>query len=292
MNKIEFGTRTFVPALAAMLLAVVISWAGVLDRSSGKYVDEALVQAFSTYAVARGINGVVSVLQSVSVGGSLGVAFNVSPGEVLDPINDLVERFAAIMELSIGSLLIQKLLIAITSSAFFNILLTASVAAFALVALLNITSAVGPLFRTVLTLVFLRFAIVLAILANSWVDIAFLREGIDQRVEGVSSVSEDVSARVAETPTAAKPAEEEQGMFDSFKNGFSALAEKTQGMMSQLDASAAKEQLDNAVPNMVDLMAVFILKTILMPLLFLYGLKRVFALLWGWRDAELKAVTA
>jgi len=120
MNKIEFGTRKFVPALAAMLLAVVISWAGVLDRSSGKYVDEALVQAFSTYAVARGINGVVSVLQSVSVGGSLGVAFNVSPGEVLDPINDLVERFAAIMELSIGSLLIQKLLIAITSSAFFQ----------------------------------------------------------------------------------------------------------------------------------------------------------------------------
>ena len=62
--------------------------------------------------------------------------------------------------------------------------------------------------------------------------------------------------------------------------------------MSQLDASAAKEELDNAVPNMVDLMAVFILKTILLPLLFLYGLKRVFALLWGWRDAELKAVTA
>jgi hypothetical protein len=108
----------------------------------------------------------------------------------------------------------------------------------------------------------------------------------------VSSVTEDVSARVVETPSAAKPAEEEQGMFDSFKDGFSALAEKTQGMMSQLDASAAKEELDNAVPNMVDLMAVFILKTILLPLLFLYGLKRVFALLWGWRDAELKAVTA
>lgn len=63
-------------------------------------------------------------------------------------------------------------------------------------------------------------------------------------------------------------------------------------MMSQLDASAAKEELDSAVPNLVDLMAVFILKTILLPLLFLYGLKRVFSLLWGWRDVELKAVTA
>lgn len=292
MNETELGKRKYMMVLVAMLLAVAMSWVGVLDRSSGKYVDEALVQAFSTYAVARGINGVVSVLQSVSVGGSLGVAFNVSPGEILDPVNDLVERFAAIMELSIGSLLIQKILIAITSSAFFNVLLTASVAAFALTALLNITSAVGPLFRTVLTLVFLRFAIVLAILANSWVDIVFLREGIDQRLEGVSSVSEEVSARVAESPAESKPAEEEQGFFDSLKNGVSGFAERTQSMMSQLDAGAAKEELDNAIPNMVDLMAVFILKTILLPLLFLYGLKRVFSLLWGWRDVELKAVTA
>jgi len=292
MNEIELSKRKYMMALVAMLLAVAMSWVGVLDRSSGKYVDEALVQAFSTYAVARGINGVVSVLQSVSVGGSLGVAFDVSPGEILDPVNDLVERFAAIMELSIGSLLIQKVLIAITSSAFFNILLTASVAAFAVSALLNLSAAVGPLFRTVLTLVFLRFAIVLAILANSWVDIVFLREGIDQRLEGVSSVSEEVSARVAETPTESKPAEEEQGFFDSLKNGVSGFAERTQSMMSQLDAGAAKEELDNAVPNMVDLMAVFILKTILLPLLFLYGIKRVFSLLWGWRDVELKAVTA
>ncbi|MDO9622873.1 MAG: hypothetical protein Q7J46_02635 [Pseudomonas sp.] len=292
MNETELSKRKYMMVLVAMLLAVAMSWVGVLDRSSGKYVDEALVQAFSTYAVARGINGVVSVLQSVSVGGSFGVAFDVSPGEILDPVNDLVERFAAIMELSIGSLLIQKILIAITSSAFFNILLTASVAAFALTALLNITSAVGPLFRTVLTLVFLRFAIVLAILANSWVDIVFLREGIDQRLDGVSIVSEEISARVAEAPAESKPAEEEKGFFDSLKNGVGGFAERTQSMMSQLDAGAAKEELDNAVPSVVDLMAVFILKTILLPLLFLYGLKRVFSLLWGWRDVELKAVTA
>lgn len=291
MRKIEAGSRKHMMAFVGMLLAVAISWAGILDRSSSKYVDEALVQAFSTYAVARGINAVVSVLQSVSVGGSLGVAFDFSPGEILDPVNDLAERFAAIMELSIGSLLVQKALIAITSSALFNIFLTVSVAAFALVALLNMTSAVGLLFRTVLTMIFLRFAIVLAILANSWVDNIFLRESIDQNVESVSSISEEVSARAAETPAASKPAEEEQGMFDSFKNGFSALAEKTQGMMSQLDAKAAKEELDNAIPNMVNLMAVFILKTILLPLLFLYGLKRIFALLWG-RYSELKAVTA
>ena len=58
------------------------------------------------------------------------------------------------------------------------------------------------------------------------------------------------------------------------------------------DASAAKDALEASVPGMVDLMAVFILKTLLLPLLFLYGLKRAFSVLWGWRGASLKPATA
>src|SRR3990167_4805526 len=108
MDQKGLALRKFAVAFGFMLLAVAMSWLGALDRTSSKYVDDALVQAFSAYTVARGVNAVVSVLQSVSVGGSLGASFAVSPGEVLDPINDLVERYAAVMELSIASLLTQR----------------------------------------------------------------------------------------------------------------------------------------------------------------------------------------
>lgn len=292
MDKERFALRKFAVAFGFMLLAVVMSWVGALDRTSSKYVDDALVQAFSAYAVARGINGVVSVLQSVSVGGSLGASFAVSPGEVLDPINDLVERYATVMELSIGSLLTQKILIGITSSPIFNVLLSLSVAAFMLSALANARPLSGVLFRTTLSLIFLRFAIVLAVLANGWVDDVFLRDDIDQNVAGMSDISESVATRIAEPAKAQEPIKEEQGLLGSFKNGVSGFAAKAQGLMTQMDASAAKEALDQSVPGMVDLMAVFILKTLLLPLLFLYGLKRAFSQLWGWRGVVIKPAVA
>lgn len=292
MEQNGVTVRKFAMAIGFMLLAVVMSWTGVVDRNSSKYVDDALTQAFTAYAVARGVNAVVSVLQSVSVGGSIGVSFNLSPGEVLDPINDLVERYATVLELSIGSLLTQKILIGATSSLFFNILLTLSVAVFTLSVLAKSQQFTGVLFRIALSLIFLRFAIVLAVLANSWVDAAFLQDEIQQNVSEMQSASDAAAARIPESPkTQTAPADEEQGLMNSFKSGVSGFADKAQGLMAQMDVGAAKESLDQSVPGMVELMAVFILKTLLLPLLFLYGLKRAFSVLWGWRGASLKPAT-
>lgn len=291
MDREILASRKCVAAIGLMLLAVAISWTGILERLSSDYVDEALTQAFSAYAVARGINGVVSVLQSISVGGSLGASFAVSPGEALDPINDLVERYATVMEFSIGSLLTQKILIGITASKIFNVLLSLGVGAF----ILSLLSRAKPwrdlLFRTVLTLVFLRFAVVLAVLANGWVDVVFLRDGINQNVAGVGGVSESVSTQINDAAQAKQPVEEE-GLLDSLKNGFSSISGKAKDLMTQIDPAAAKQELDATIPGVVDLMAVFVLKTLLLPLLFLYGLKRVFSQLWGWRGAEAKLVGA
>lgn len=292
MDKERMTLRKYAMVFGFMLLAVAMSWTGVADRSSSKYVDDALTQAFSAYAVARGVNAVVSVLQSVSLGGSLGASFEVNPGELLDPINDLVERYATVMEFSIGSLLTQKILIGITSSQIFNVLLTLSVVAFILTVVANVTQLTGVLFRTVLSLVFLRFAIVLVVLANGWVDAAFLRDGVDQNVAQMNQISEDVAARIPEPPKAPEPTEEGQGLLDSFTTGVSGFADKAKNLMAQMDAGAAKKALDQSVPGMVDLMAVFILKTLLLPLLFLYGLKRVFSELWGWRGITLKPTAA
>lgn len=293
MANTQLALRKYVMVLCFMLFAVAMSWTGPIDRASSKYVDEALTQALSAYAVARGVNAVVSVLQSISVGGSLGASFNVSPGEALDPINDLVERYAAIMELSIGSLFTQKILIGITSSQIFNMLLTLSVAVFVLSLLAKAQQFTGVMFRTALSLIFLRFAIVLAILANSWVDSVFLHDEIQQNVTELKSLSDEAATRIPETPkTQAEPAKEEQGMLSSFTSGVSGFAEKAKGFMSQMDVGAAKESLEQSVPGMVDLMAIFILKTLLLPLVFLYGLKRAFTQLWGWRAEDIKPAPA
>ena len=108
-----------------LLLGIVgtvgLAWSGVLDGLSGQYLDRALLGSGAIYATARGINALVSVLQGTEMN-ALVLTFTV--GELLDPINDLIERFSGIMMLALGSLALQKILLEVVSDTTFNILLT------------------------------------------------------------------------------------------------------------------------------------------------------------------------
>jgi hypothetical protein len=64
------------------------------------------------FAVARTLNGVISAAQGTEVAlepGGVGVVLSV--GEILDPINDLIERFSAVMLIAASSLGLQALLL-------------------------------------------------------------------------------------------------------------------------------------------------------------------------------------
>ena len=94
---------------AAMLVAL-----GLLGSVWVSYThvgDDRLEQAFSRaligYAIARGLNGAISVAQGTEVAVQpAGIGLNFAPGEILDPINDLVERFSWIMMLAASSRLV------------------------------------------------------------------------------------------------------------------------------------------------------------------------------------------
>lgn len=154
-----------------ILLLVYISWSGVLDIQAYDYLDTSLLSALSSYGVSRALNGIISVLQSSTL--SVGIA-SVSVGELLDPINDIIERFSGLLTLSIASIILQKVLLNIVSSAFFKILL--SVSGLSLLISLNIkaTPNIKLLSRVFIFLVFLRLALSLMIMLNSFVDNSFL----------------------------------------------------------------------------------------------------------------------
>ena len=50
-----------------------------------------------------------------------GIGLTLSPGEVLDPVNDLIERFSVVMLFSASALGVQKLLLASSAWGFFNV---------------------------------------------------------------------------------------------------------------------------------------------------------------------------
>ena len=159
------------PVAAAVSVVLALAWSGVLDRPSEAYLDAALLGAGAVYATARAINGLVSVLQGTEFSIPM-LSFAV--GEFLDPVNDLVERFSAMMMVALGSLALQKVLLTLVTDRLFNALLTVvGVAAAA-------ASAAGPAaLRRGLLLAFTvlaaaRLALVLAMLAAGWTDQLFL----------------------------------------------------------------------------------------------------------------------
>lgn len=94
-----------------LLFALLVSCYS-LDHAA--YVDDFLVTAsersFVIFAIARGINGVISVIQSAEVGFSFAVSATLAPGEILDPINDLIERFSLVMLTASAALWIFRIL--------------------------------------------------------------------------------------------------------------------------------------------------------------------------------------
>ena len=97
-------------------VGVALALTGLADDTSGEYADEAFKRALVTFAIARGLNGVISVAQGTEVAvepGGVGVNFTV--GQILDPINDLVEQFSSVMLVAASSLGLQNILLDMTA---------------------------------------------------------------------------------------------------------------------------------------------------------------------------------
>lgn len=100
---------------AAFGAAMLLSFAAlfhVVDDPSEQYLEQSLQRALIAFGTARALNGVISVAQGTQLAlEPAGVGLNFSPGEILDPINDLIERFSWVMLAASSSLGVQKLML-------------------------------------------------------------------------------------------------------------------------------------------------------------------------------------
>jgi hypothetical protein len=164
--------------LIALMGLPALGWYGVLDQYSAERINSSISSAGLIYGTARGINALVSLLQGTELNVLL-VTFSI--GEVLDPVNDLIERFSDIVLLALGSLALQKILLAVVSATMFNILLSLAAVGTGLTLFFGSPKLLSTMLRTFLAITFFRFSLGLVVLANSWVDATFLDEADQQR---------------------------------------------------------------------------------------------------------------
>lgn len=262
-------------ALIALALAGALT--GHIDRASEAQAENALKNALVTFAVARTLNGVISVAQGTEVAlepGGVGVVLSV--GEVLDPINDLIERFSAVMLVAASSLGLQALLLNITGWWGVSAFLVVAAAAFLVTIWVPESTAADyavPALRVLLILLFVRFAVPVLIVGTTLISDAFLVSEQQAATAVLQSTTADIEELNEETRAVSTT---EQSLMDRLGEMIDDSLESLQvrERLSQLKDSAAR-----ASEHIVSLIAIFVLQTIILPLAFLWlfvqGLKGI-----------------
>lgn len=241
-------------------------------------IDAAFRRALLGYAIARGLNGVISVAQGTEVAVQpAGVGLNFTPGEILDPINDLVERFSWIMMLASSSLGIQHVLLSM--SGWWGLAVAIGVAGglWAGIGLWRdrrkpsamsqpVVNAAHVAGRVFLFLLVLRFMMPAIALVNERVYATFLADDYISASAELREATEAIG-EINENLTEAEPSDDDAGLVDRAKN--------------LLDRAIARVSIDQRIEeyrvaaesiseNTIRLIVVFLMQTVVFPLVFLF----------------------
>ncbi len=140
-----------------------------VDEAALELYYENFDRAVYSFALAKGLNAVISVLQSSEINVSFIVGATVGLGEILDPLNDMIERFSWVMLASSVSIGIQHLLLMLGKTVFLNVALVSALAvSFSLlwVKKLHSSKVFMVAIKIVVLLVVLRFGAVVFVYAN------------------------------------------------------------------------------------------------------------------------------
>lgn len=183
LRNLELRSKVILfTAFILVCILVLLSWTKNIDTKTEEFIEDSLTKATVAFVVARTINAAVSVLQTGTFSVEAVGGVSLSVGQLLDPINDLVEDYSTVMKISIASLLIQRVLLEIFSSYSFSLILTVVFIAFLASFLLFSKTRQNWLFRIFLFILYLRFILVLVVIANQAVSFLFMDEKIGEEL--------------------------------------------------------------------------------------------------------------
>ncbi|MEM7376659.1 MAG: hypothetical protein AAF460_04030 [Pseudomonadota bacterium] len=264
--RVTAPLRWLLTTAVVAILVLVLAQSRWLDDTSTGYIDGALQRALVAFAVARALNGVVSVAQGTEFAlEPAGIGVNFAPGQVLDPINDMVERFAWVMLAASSSLGMQKALLSMSAWWLTTALLAGTlVAAIAGVAFgwWQKPRFAFWLKRLLLVVLVLRFAVPVSVLMG---ELAYQQFLAPQYATAQADL-EATRDRIGSLNDALQTADNDAGLLSQLGN-----AARTIGNWQE-SLAAYEQAATDAAQSTLDLIVVFLLQSVVLPLLFLYGL--------------------
>lgn len=233
--------------LAVLTIGLSCAWLTSLDKFATEVVDTGLQRAVVSFASARLLNAGLSVAQSADVSAKpFGFGVSLTLGQALHPINELVGQFADLMLAACVAFGVMKLLIAIGGAKGVSLLLS-------FVALwwswLRWHEKARPslLSKTLLVLVLVRFAVPLVSVGSEVVFQELLAGNYSTAQAGL----------------------DEGGVLTSITDWLSkptAIPEQVKNL---------KHSAEKWVGHIIDLIVLFLLQTLVVPLFLFWILYRV-----------------
>jgi len=248
-----------IPVLLLLLL-VAAAWLRPLDGYAEQEVEAGMKRALASFAAARAMNAVISAAQGTEVG--IGV-ISLAPGQLLDPVNDLVEQFSTLMLYATASFGIQRVLIEVGSHWLPSAVLSIVALWWAVVQLR--ARVPGPwLARLLLLVLLLRFAVPVATLGSELMYRVFLADSYASAQQGIVQARDGIAALGAPEEPAEIVQPAERGSFGLRWPEWASRIDPRQRIH---DLQAQAEQ---AIEQLIDLIVVFLLQTLILPLAFLW----------------------
>lgn len=261
-------------ALVALLLAIG-TWLPVSQSLALEQSEKGLTRALTSYAVARGLNAVISLAQGTELAVQpLGFGTVIAIGQLLDPINDLVEQLSSVMLMASVAFGLQILLIKIGAHWLLSLMLTAVAIAYAATALWRGGSP-GWLKQLLLILAIARFAVPLYAVVSEGVYQGLLQDEYVSAQAGLRSGQESISRatgnQLSGDAVAADPAQVEKSRpwYKAFPSEWKMPDFPKVPDLRKIPQDIA-QAADRSVKHIIDVIVLFVLQTIVFPLVFFW----------------------
>lgn len=256
-----------------LAILVILSSFTSIDKYAEDDYEMLFQRALVTFALARTLNGLISAVQGTEIAlQPAGVGVTLTPGEILDPVNDLVERFSWIMLGATISLGVQQVLLDVGQWWGIRLLVVLS-------GLLWLGASLGTrknpvnsgqtidatLLRVFLVLLFLRFAVPVALIVNEVLFDLFLQSKYVESTEVIESAGADIETAVATADKAA--GQEPEGIMERLER---ALESTGEALNLNRRLEYIKERAADVIEHLIQLSVVFILQSAILPLVFLW----------------------
>lgn len=251
--------------LLALAIVLAAAWFKPLEVAATEQIDAGLKRALVSFGTARALNGIISVAQGTEIAiEPAGVGVKFAPGQILRPINDLVAQFAELMLAASVAFGVMKVLISIGSYWVVSLFLSAFALAWIWFRWRRQQSPIW-LARVLFVLLLVRFSVPLVTVGSDALFQRFLNGDYatsQNAIDGNAGQLATLSPLAADAKTGTGIGERIKGWWSQNIDFIDSRIEKLKQVASQV------------AEHIVKLIVVFLMQTIVLPLVLFWALYR------------------